>query len=383
MAPGYIVNSESNILTVAHLTNVVDGRSNSGTARVAQELILQLALQPNIRQVFIHFQNSDEDIYRLPRTREIVIPLKRFPFASQFFSFLIYWIPRYFSSKQERFDVVHWHASRVFPLFFLIKSKKVCLTLHDANNRIIRGVNTFWTTLFYWNIRFSIKHVDYIFGVSRDACSKLVEVAKFPAPKVKCLYVASNFEGIEPVKPEGFTLLPGYLICVSRWQNFKNVETLVEAYSLLLNHSCDLPKLVLVGKPVAGYDLPLRRIEELSLQNHVTILNDLTDSELAYLYRGALINIFPSLHEGFGLSILEGLKCGCPSIDHKHTSTSEVSGNAGIHIDMTSAESLYKAILLFLDDPSLVDKMKVLATKRSEFFTWEKTVQTLIGFYTS
>jgi glycosyltransferase involved in cell wall biosynthesis len=139
----------------------------------------------------------------------------------------------------------------------------------------------------------------------------------------------------------------------------------------------------LVGKPVAGYDLPLRRIEELSLQNHVTILNDLTDSELAYLYRGALINIFPSLHEGFGLSILEGLKCGCPSIDHKHTSTSEVSGNAGIHIDMTSAESLYKAVLLLLDDPSLVEKMKVLATKRSEFFTWEKTVQTLIGFYTS
>ena len=377
------MNSERNFLTVAHLTNVVDGRSNSGTARVAQELILQLALQPNIKQVFIHFQQSDEDIYRIPGTREIVIPLKRFPFASQFFSFLVYWVPKYFSSKQERFDVVHWHASRVFPLFFLIKSKKVCLTLHDANNRIIQGVNTFWTTFFYWNIRFSIKHVDYIFGVSRDACSKLIEVAKFPAPKVKCLYVASNFECIEPIKPEGFTLLPGYLICVSRWQNFKNVETLVEAYSLMLKHSRDLPKLVLVGKPVAGYDLPLRRIEELSLQDHVTILKDLTDSELSYLYRGALINIFPSLHEGFGLSILEGLKCGCPSIDHKHTSTSEISGDAGIHVDMTSAESLKEGILLLLDDPSLVEKMKVLAMKRSEFFTWEKSVQTLIGYYTS
>lgn len=383
MASGHIVKSESKFLTVAHLTNVVDGRSNSGTARVAQELILQLALEPNIRQVFIHFQQSNEDIYRLPGTREIIIPLKRFPFASQFFSFLLYWIPRYFSSKQERFDVVHWHASRVFPLFFLIKSKKVCLTLHDANNRIIPGINTISTSIFFWNIRFSIKHVDYIFGVSRDACSKLVEVAKFPAHKVKCLYIASKFGSIEPNKPEGFNLLPGYLICVSRWQNFKNVETLVEAYALLLKHSHDLPKLVLVGKPVAGYDLPLRRIEELSLQNHVTILKDLTDSELSYLYRGALINIFPSLHEGFGLSVLEGLKCGCPSIDHKHTSTSEVSGDAGVHVDMTSAESLYGAISSILNDPSLLNRMKVLAIKRSEAFTWEKTVQTLIGYYTS
>lgn len=383
MASGDIVRSESKLITVAHLTDVVDGRSNSGTARVAQELISQLALQPNIRQVFIHFQQSHEDIYRLPGTREIVIPLKRFPFASHFFSFIIYWIPKFFSAKQERFDVVHWHASRVYPLFFLIKSKKICLTLHDANNRIIRGINTFWTALFYWNIRFSINHIDYIFGVSQDACSKLIEIAKFPAPKVKCLYVASKFESLEPIKPEGFGLLPGYLICVSRWQNFKNVETLVEAYSLLLKHSPHLPKLVLVGKPVAGYDLPLRRIKELSLQNQVTILTDLTDSELAFLYRGALINIFPSLHEGFGLSILEGLKCGCPSIDHKYTSTSEVSGEAGIHVDMTSAESLKEGILLLLDNPSLVQKLKVLAIKRSEFFTWEKTVQTLIGYYTS
>ena len=377
------MNSEGNFLTVAHLTNVVDGRSNSGTARVAQELILQLALQPNIRQVFIHFQHSEEVIYRLPGTRDIVIPLKRFPFASQFFSFLIYWIPRYFSSKQERFDVVHWHASRVFPLFFLIKSKKVCLTLHDANNRIIPGANTIWTSLFYWNLRFSIKKVDYIFGVSRDACSKLVGVAKFPAHKVKCLYMASKFGSIEPIKPEGFNLLPGYLICVSRWQNFKNVETLVEAYSLLLKCSRYLPRLVLVGKPVAGYDLQLRKIEELSLQNHVTILKDLTDSELSYLYRGALVNIFPSLYEGFGLSVLEGLKCGCPSIDHKHTSTSEISEDAGLHVDMTSAESLCEAILLLLDNPSRVNKMKVLAMKRAESFTWERTVQSLIGYYTS
>jgi len=377
------MSSKSESITVAHLTNVIDGRSNSGTARVAHELILQLSLQPNIRQVFIHFQQNQESIYQLPGTSEILIPLRRFPFASQFFSFLLFWIPRYFSSKHEPFDVVHWHASRVFPFFFLIKSDKVCITLHDANNRIIRGVNTFWTRLFYWNLRISVGKVDYIFGVSEDACTNLIEVAKFPANKVKRLYMASNFERIEPRRPLGFNLAPGFLICVSRWQSFKNVATLVEAYSLLLKNSEELPKLVLVGKPVSGYDLPLRKIEELTLQNHVTVLRDLTDSELAYLYRNALINVFPSLNEGFGLSVLEGLKCGCPSIDHKYTSTSEVSGEAGIHVDMTSAESLGEAISSLLKDPVLLDELRVRSIQRSKIFTWEKTVKSLVGYYTS
>ncbi len=373
----------SNPLRVAHITNVIDGRSNSGTARVAIELISKLSERTDVEQIFIHFDKNNESIYKLPRSREILIPLKKFPFASHFFSFLMFWVPRYFSVKEERFDVVHWHASRVFPFFFLIKSNKVCITLHDANNRIIRGVNTFWTSLYYWSLRASIRHVDYIFGVSDDACSKLITVSKFPAAKVRRLYVASNFERLKPQKPEGFNLPPGYLVCVSRWQNFKNVETLVDAYSILIKNSSNSPKLVLVGKPVAGYDIPLKRIEDLSLQKHVIILKDLTDSELAYLYRGALINIFPSLHEGFGLSILEGLKCGCPSIDHKYTSTSEVSGDAGIHVDMNSAESLYEAISVLIGEPALIDKMKVHAVRQSEIFTWEKTIQKLMDYYTS
>lgn len=157
------MSDSSTPLKIAHITNVVDGRSNSGTARVAFELISQLSTRNDVEQVFIHFEQNHEKLYRLPRSREIIIPLRKFPFASHFFSFLVFWLPKIFSKNQERFDVVHWHASRVYPFFFLIKSRKVCVTLHDANNRIIHGVNTFWTTLFYWSLRVSIKHVDYIF----------------------------------------------------------------------------------------------------------------------------------------------------------------------------------------------------------------------------
>jgi glycosyltransferase involved in cell wall biosynthesis len=375
------MNSQAKPITVAHLTNVIDGRSNSGTARVAVELISQLSLKRNIQQVFIHFEKGSSGIYLLPNSREIVIPLRNFPFAAHFFSFLVFWIPRYLSPRQESFDVVHWHASRVFPLFFLIKSKKVCITLHDANNRIIKGVNTLWTRIFYWNLRLSISKIDHIFGVSEDACSKLVEIAHFPAHKVKRLYMASNFEQKVGKVPENFNLDPGYLICVSRWQAFKNVETLVKAYGSLAELSINLPKLLLVGKPVSGYDLPSKTIRELCLQDQVVVLQDLTDNELVHLYKGALVNIFPSLHEGFGLSVLEGLKLGCPSIDHKYTSTSEISGNAGIHVDMNSVDELSAAIRMLLSSPDLLWQLRRNAFERAKMFTWKETIETLLKYY--
>jgi glycosyltransferase involved in cell wall biosynthesis len=89
------------------------------------------------------------------------------------------------------------------------------------------------------------------------------------------------------------------------------------------------------------------------------------------------------LHEGFGLSVLEGLKCGCPSIDHKFTSTSEISGEGGIHVDMNSAEALKEAISLILNNPDVLVRLRSKCIERSKMFTWERTVENLVEFYKS
>jgi glycosyltransferase involved in cell wall biosynthesis len=368
-------------LTVAHLTDAIDGRSNSGTARVASELITHLAKIPNISQVFIHFQETSHPIYSLPNTREIIIPLRKFPFAKHFFSFLVFWLPKFFNSKEQKFDVVHWHTSRVYPLFFLIPSKKVFVTLHDANIRIVKELNTFWTRIFFWNLRISIHWVDAIFGVSNDACNNLVQVAGFPGGKVRRLYLGSNFDSVIPVKPLNFDVPRGFYLCVSRWQPYKNVETLIDAYANLLKRDLSLPKLVLVGKPVAGHDAPEKRISDRCLGDSVVILSDLTDQELSYLYRNALVHVFPSLYEGFGLGVLEALKCDCPSIDHKYTSTSEISDSAGIHVNMRSSEEIATALESITRNTPRIESLRNEARKRAKEFTWEKSTSQLLDYY--
>ena len=93
----------------------------------------------------------------------------------------------------------------------------------------------------------------------------------------------------------------------------------------------------------------------------------------------AEINITPSIHEGFGLSVLEGIKRGCPSLDHKFTSTSEVSGNAGIHIDMTSVSEISETLLYIAQNPGKIEELRGYTREIANKFTWSNTVDNLIA----
>ena len=371
----------SELISIAHLTNVFDGRNNSGTARVAKELISQLAKNKNVHQTFIHFGNSNDPIYRLPNSSEIIIPLQKFGVANHFFSFLTFWIRNIWKKEIKAFDVVHWHSSRIYPFFFLIPANKTVITLYDATNRIVKEINTFWTKIFYWNLRISIFKSDFIIGTTRDACMKLNKISKFPEHKIKCLYLGSNFDALEAKKPNQLSNHREYFLCVSRWQPYKNVSKLVNAYFLASQQDLNLPELILVGKPVNGYCEPALLIDKFRIEEKVLVLPDLSDEELAYLYDGALINISPSLHEGFGLPVLEGLKRDCPSLDHIFTSTAEVSGNAGIHIDMESLLEITNALLEISQKRELLIELRLNASKRAKFFTWQQTVQDLLQIY--
>ena len=368
-------------LVIAHFTDVVDGRTNSGTARVARELINMLSTQQDITQYLIHFEKNNDSIYKLNNSYEILIPLINFPIAKHFFSFFIFWLKNIFTKKVPKFDISHWHSSRVYPFFFLVPSTKIFITLHDINSRIIKKSGTIFTWIFYWNLRISIKKINLIMGVSKNACENIVKIGRFPKSKVKCLYVSSNVNKVHPKKPLNFHLDSGFIVCVSRWQPYKNVEKIVEAYAILSKEVNDLPKLVLVGKPVGNYNKPFEQIKYFNLESKVLILKDLSDNELAYLYQNALINLVPSLYEGFGLTVLEGMQFGCPSIDHKYTSTSEISSEAGIHVDMRSAHELAHALKDVIQNNDVTGELSKFCEARSNKFTWENSCSTLISYY--
>jgi glycosyltransferase involved in cell wall biosynthesis len=52
---------------------------------------------------------------------------------------------------------------------------------------------------------------------------------------------------------------------------------------------------------------------------NVSWLGEVTDEELAALYRGARCLVYASLYEGFGIPVAEALACGCPVVTSRHS----------------------------------------------------------------
>jgi glycosyltransferase involved in cell wall biosynthesis len=76
----------------------------------------------------------------------------------------------------------------------------------------------------------------------------------------------------------------------------------------------------------------------------VTWLGDVSDEELAALYRGARCLVYASLYEGFGIPVAEALACGCPIVTSLDSPMAEIAGADATYVDPTDVESIREGI---------------------------------------
>lgn len=128
-------------------------------------------------------------------------------------------------------------------------------------------------------------------------------------------------------------------------------------------------RLVLTGDHEAGF------IENLCRQvgcdtKQIVDLGFVSDGQMVTLFQHAEAMIFPSLHEGFGLPILEAMGLGCPVICSRRTSIPEVAGDAAIFVDSDDPRLWAQAFLHSL--PEKRDHLIAAGRKRANLFSWQK-----------
>ena len=122
--------------------------------------------------------------------------------------------------------------------------------------------------------------------------------------------------------------------------------------------------------------------EELGIKNRVFQF-DLDDNLLAQFYSKALMFVFPSLYEGFGIPVLESFACACPLVCSNTSSLPEIADNAAEYFDPYDEKSIYTAIKNVLEDE---EKRKILVKNGSErlkYFSWEQTADLTKKVYKS
>ena len=376
-------------MKILHHTSVIDGRANSGTARIAKDVITSLSKIEEIHQFFIHYEDSNDTIYGLPRTKEIRLRRNK-NLKYRFIYFLIYAFKiRFFNttrpSKKIVFDVSHWHVFRVYPFFWLIPSKKHIITMHDAGHFLLPHTQTLANKLFILNIKLNLSKIYRIIVLSENAKDNLVKYAKIHGEKVEVIYPSTKFNKIAPTVPSDINSLihtNKLIVCNSRWQKHKNIENLISGFNRFMTSSEDKNFiLLLAGQPRQDYSMPLDLFNQSIWKNQIKIFPNLSDSELAWLYDHSLFSVFPSLHEGFGLPVLESMSRGCPAVVDKNTATNEIVGEGGVATDMRSVVKISEILKSLTNDENYVSKLRIAAIKRSLDFDWSQSVDKLVLMY--
>jgi len=284
---------------------------------------------------------------------------------------------RYFSKKiaSHRFKIIHSP--------YLLLPKKAAnrvnvLTVHDLISlEAKRSVRTQLKNRLFVG---AVQRADAIIFISNETkrifSERFEYLNKNAISEVIYNGVGRNF------RPSGKTELVSasldsdrnYVLWVGPRAGYKNFIPFVEAYRHCKAKNDLL--LVLIGGPEPD-DQELELLKNTDWKR----LTDVSDQLLSELYSGASALFYPSAQEGFGLPILEAMKCACPVICFNVSAMREVSAGHAIYLDDFSPDEIDRTI-----DTALGSDREVMtknALQHAENFSWENTGALTRKFYSS
>jgi glycosyltransferase involved in cell wall biosynthesis len=200
-------------------------------------------------------------------------------------------------------------------------------------------------------IRPAVARSSHVLTVSEFSRKAILQ--QFPRARVSvipCTIPESWFVGAIAA-----TLQPrdNYLLLVTATPQHKNTARALRAYARYVHKAgMRAADLRIVGLSYAGG--PFRQIvEALGLQGRVRFEPFVSAADLQQLYRQATAVLVPSLIEGFGIPVLEGMASGTPVLASQASSLSEVGGEAAQYFDPLDEESIAASIFALCQDSAL------------------------------
>lgn len=105
------------------------------------------------------------------------------------------------------------------------------------------------------------------------------------------------------------------------------------------------------------------------------------DEDLVRLYNLCRLFVFPSLHEGFGLPVLEAMACGAAVIAANNSSLPEIIGRDDTLFDATDQKAIAQAMVRALSDEDYRKDLRNYALRRCLDFSWQKSARRALSAF--
>jgi glycosyltransferase involved in cell wall biosynthesis len=281
---------------------------------------------------------------------------------------------------------VFWGPAHALPLGLPAMVKKV-LTVHDVVWRAYpETMSTYNRLVHRLLVDRSIRQADVLLVPSESAKADVAEYLGIKKATIRAVYngVDRSFYPRDPAPAarhiaQKFQVSKEYICGVGTIEPRKNLVTLVEAFQILRKKHRFRGQLLIAGERGWGKSNIYRRMSQLGLtEKDVKFLGFVPEEDMPMLYSGALVFVFPSLYEGFGLPLVEAMACGAPVVASNVSSIPEVVGGAAVLVPPQSPEEFAAAILRVGADPELRAALTKQGLERAQCFRWQVAAQEVL-----
>jgi len=242
-----------------------------------------------------------------------------------------------------------------------------------------------------WNTKNVLRRARKIIAVSESTKHDLVKLYKGRADKISVVLHGYDVrkgelseKGPETQAPSNPSLcshknsnLPQnikkpYLLYIGRIETKKNIQGMLEAFTILKEKFHVPHKLVLAGGKGYGYKILHSQLANFKNKADVILTGYFPQAEKQPLLSNAEVFVFPSFYEGFGIPILEAQASDLPVVTSFVSSMPEVAGGGALFIDPNNPTQIAEAVYKIISDKAVRDSLIALGQENIKQFSWEK-----------
>lgn len=316
-----------------------------------------------------------------PVSRPPRVPGVRFAWWNTIDQFIV---PGY--SKPEKYDLVHYLDS-YGPAFRMPRIPYV-LTVHDVIPLTGHDFYAGWTRRYLASLmRRTIPRAAAIMADSDTTAQALRDLLDIPSNRIAVALLGVD-ETFHPTSADEraevlqrYHVTNPYIINVGTIEPRKNLVRLVHAFAQAKRH-LDLPHhLLIAGKPKWKADDVTTAIDETGLSSAIHLLGFVPDEDIAPLIGGAHVLAYPSLEEGFGLPVIEGMACGVPVIASVNSPLAEDIGTAALLVDPLDVNAMATALGEICTNAEKRATMSAEGLARAQRYSWGHVADATLDMY--